>query len=103
MDSYDPNVTGVAIWLRVIWWWQPLFYFCAPIVEADGVKHVMSWGSRFLALPPGDHAISVYFNYLGQKECGKATLSAVVLPNEITRMRYKPPFSVLQKGSLRIT
>jgi hypothetical protein len=93
---------GLSITLRCLWWWQPLFYVCKPVVEIDGQAYIGKWGMRFFALSPGHHQIRVFFAYLAQKECGLATTDIEVLPGRQVQLLYKPPFTVLQAGKLKI-
>ena len=93
---------GLSLDLKCLWWWQPLFYVCTPIVEINGQAQKAKWGENFFPLPPGTYFVRIFFAYLVQKECGLAITEETVLSGQQTRLIYKPPFSVLQQGNIEV-
>ena len=53
-------------------------FFCAPVIEIDGVKHPKTWGRHVFDLPPGEHTVRVYFPYLIMAECGANSRTVAV-------------------------
>lgn len=93
---------GLSVTLWCLWWWQPLFYLCKPVVEIDGVAHPCKWGTHFFALPPGWHRIRIFSPYLMQKECGLALTDIEVQPNHTVSLSYYSPFTILNAGRLKM-
>jgi len=103
MDEFVlPGDSGIRINLKVIWWWQPLYLMCKPVIEVGGVPAAARWGVQDVSLHSGTHNIRVYFPYLAVKECGSISASVVVRDGRWTEVTYTPPFTIFQPGKLRI-
>ncbi|MEU8780676.1 hypothetical protein [Streptomyces sp. NPDC048637] len=46
-----------------------------PVIEVDGQKYAVKWGTSRVPVTPGTHCISVYFRYRGQKSARLAEAS----------------------------
>lgn len=98
-----PPAAGVRFALNCLWWWQPLFYFCTPVIEIDGQPRSARWGKQDVGLQPGTHHVRIYFPYLGKKETGLAATDVAVADGQWVNIAYGPPFSILQPGKIRVT
>jgi hypothetical protein len=77
--------------------------FLVPLkVEVDGQAESGSWGSRFIAVPPGQHRVSVYFPYLFRPRCCEGSASVTVSPGQVTRVDYRAPLFMFSPGKLTV-
>jgi hypothetical protein len=80
---------------------QWILYFIQLTVEVDGRPEAGPWGRpRFIALPAGDHTVSVYFKYLWKPRCCEAVAVVQVAPGQVTRVTYDAPLFMTSRGSL---
>jgi hypothetical protein len=71
-------------------------------VEVDGQQESGSWGSRFIAVPPGEHRVSVYFPYLFMPRCCEGSASVTVSPGQVAKVDYKAPLFMFSPGKLTV-
>jgi hypothetical protein len=64
-------------------------------VEVDGQPYQGQWGHpRFLAAPPGEHRVKVFFRYFGTVR-GETETVVQVAPGQVTRLEYRTPVIVV--------
>jgi hypothetical protein len=80
------------------------FLYLIPLtVEVDGEAHPGPWGrQRFIAAPPGQHAVSVYFPYLWQRRCCEAKGTVQVAPGQVSKVTYDAPIFMFSPGKLSV-
>jgi len=71
-------------------------------VEVDGQAESGSWGTRFIAVPPGQHQVSVYFPYLFRPRCCEGSASVSVSAGQVTRVDYRAPMTIFSPGKLTV-
>jgi hypothetical protein len=82
---------------------QWLLYFTKLTVEVDGQAQPGPWRQqRFVAVPPGQHRVNVFFRYLTAARACEAVLDVQVSPGQVTRLQYRAPIFVTSKGKLRL-
>ncbi len=80
---------------------QWLLYFTQLTVEVDGQPHRGPWRQpRFIAVPPGQHRVNVFFRYLTSARTCEAVLDIQVAPGRVARLEYRAPFFMTSKGKL---
>lgn len=80
-----------------------LFLYLVPLkVEVDGQAESGSWGARFIAVPPGQHQVTVYFPYLFKPRCCEGSASVTVSPGQVTRVGYRAPMFMFSPGKLEV-
>ena len=94
--------TGVDLSLVCYWWWQPLFYFCTPRVRLNGTEYLRRWGRHIIETPPGEVRVHISFPYFGQKESCPADASLTVAEGRLVKLEYRPPFTIFQRGQIRV-
>jgi hypothetical protein len=81
---------------------QWLLYFTKLTVEVDGQPEQGPWRRRrVIAVPPGEHRVSVYFKYLGKPRCCAAETVVQVAPEQVTRLEYRAPQLMTSPGKLK--
>ncbi len=92
----NPPAPGQGIALRtgffVLDW---TLRFTRTTVIIDGHRHQLSWGEQFFPLEPGRHQLQVSYQYLRLSAAGRASIDVVVPPDQVVRVSYQPPKSVL--------
>ncbi len=95
------NTTGIQVTTKIF----PLAFLLLLFktnVTIDGVTSVQPWGSHFFSVPPGTHEVTVSFRYIFSKTMGESHISAEVHPGQTTHVRYRSPFIVFMKGSIKV-
>ena len=78
-----------------------LLYFTKLTVEVDGQPRRGPWRRpRFMAVPPGEHKVNVYFKYLAKARCCEAGTVVQVSPEQTTRLEYRAPQLMTSPGKL---
>lgn len=78
-------------------------YFTRLTVEVDGQPQQGPWRQqRFVAAPPGDHGVKVFFRYLAKRRCGEAGAAVQVAPGQVARLEYHAPRLTTSPGKLTI-
>jgi hypothetical protein len=76
-----------------------ILFFVSTGIEVNGQRHRRPWGVTTLELPPGNHQVKIYFNYLFGP-AGVSIRNVTVHPGHITRLRYSAPWLVFLSGSV---
>jgi hypothetical protein len=79
-----------------------ILYFVPLKVEIDGQAAPGSWGTTFIAVPPGQHQVSVYFPYLFRPRCCEGSASVTVSPGQVTSVDYRAPIFITSPGKLEV-
>jgi hypothetical protein len=69
--------------------------FTNTTITIDGQGRQLPWGEHFLPLEVGRHSLQVSYRYLRLSTAGKAAISVDVAENEVVRVCYRSPNSVL--------
>jgi hypothetical protein len=80
-----------------------ILYLVPLEVEIDGQAQSGSWGTRFTAVPPGQHQVSVYFPYLFRRRCCEGSATVTVSPGQVARVGYRAPLFVFSPGKLKVS
>jgi hypothetical protein len=92
----QPATDGQGIILRtgffVLDW---TLNFTRTTVILDGHLHELPWGQHFFPLEPGRHQLQVSYRYLHLSRAGKASILVDVAENQVIRVSYRAPRSVL--------
>lgn len=89
-------VPGQGIALRTMFF--PLDWtlrFARTNVTLDGELRELPWGEQYFPLVPGSHQLQVSYRYLWMPAAGNASISVDVPENEVVRVSYRSPISVL--------
>lgn len=76
-------------------------FFCSPVIVIDGQASKTGWGTRFFAVPPGQHTVKIFFRYMWMAECGANAMTVAVYPGQVTRISYYMPPFIYAAGSLK--
>ena len=69
--------------------------FTRTTVAIDGNRHEVGWGERYFPLELGTHHLQVSYQYLWLATAGRASLPVDVAPDQVVRVSYRAPRSVL--------
>jgi hypothetical protein len=72
--------------------------FTRTTVILDGHLHELPWGQHFFPLEPGRHQLQVSYRYLHLSQAGKASVLVDVAENQVIRVSYRAPRSVLGRS-----
>lgn len=99
----DANSSPSSLRLTTGFFWMMfLLHLFKPRVQIDGGAPIpIGWGETTLPMEPGNHTVSVWFNYLFPKEAGKATTTVDVAPGAQANLTYRAPWLVFLAGKLR--
>jgi hypothetical protein len=80
-----------------------LLYFTRLTVEVDDQPQRGPWRqARFIAVPPGEHNVKVFFKYLAKVRCCEAGTVVQVAPGQVTRLEYRAPRLMTSPGKLKV-
>jgi hypothetical protein len=79
---------------------QWVFFFTKPVVEVNGQKHNVPWGTQLAPMPAGTYHVKVYVPYLFGPAC-VAQQQLTVHPGYVTSVGYETAFFVFSSGTLR--
>ncbi|MEV0276422.1 hypothetical protein AB0I22_08575 [Streptomyces sp. NPDC050610] len=68
MVDIDVRPSPVAAWFHHL--------LTRPVIEVDGRECAAKWGAAKIPVRPGEHRLSVYFRYRGQKSARLAEAGA---------------------------
>lgn len=73
-------------------------------VEIDGQPlGEARWGKpAVFEVPPGPHQLTMSFPYLGRQRTGEASTTLDLADGQAVDVRYKTPWIVTMKGSLKV-
>ncbi|MFH8982258.1 hypothetical protein [Streptomyces varsoviensis] len=57
--AVDVRPSPIAAWFHRL--------LTSPVIELDGRAHAARWGTATIPVSPGEHRLTVYFRYRGQK------------------------------------
>jgi hypothetical protein len=79
--------------------------FNPAVLEIDGVPAGQArWGTtETVEVPAGRHSLTVFFQYLGRKRTGEASIDLDVAEGQTLDVSYRSPWVVTSKGSLTVT
>lgn len=100
-ESHPNNTTGIMVTTKIF----PLAFLLLLVktnVTIDGVPSVLPWGDHFFSVPAGAHEVTVSFRYIFSKTMGESRIAAEVHPGQTTHVRYRSPFIVFMKGSIKV-
>lgn len=80
-----------------------LLLFCTPVVVINGQATRQGWTTRFYDLPPGQYHVSIFFNYMGMSQCGKADTAVTLGPGEWRRVSFYMWPWMFAPGSISVT
>lgn len=69
--------------------------FTHTTVTIDDRTYDLPWGEHYFPLEPGSHQLEVSYPYLRLSRAGKASMAIDVSPNQLLRVSYRTPTSVL--------
>jgi hypothetical protein len=79
-----------------------LLYFTKLTIEVDGQPQQGPWRrQRFIAVPPGEHTVKVFFKYLAKARCCEAGTVVQVAPGHVTGLEYRAPQLMTSPGKLK--
>lgn len=73
---------------------------CTVVVDVDGYRYPRTWGNHLLELVPGNHQISVWFEYMLTRNANRATAVVPIYAGYDTFVRYRTATFVFSSGSL---
>ena len=76
-------------------------YLCTPTVVIDGYPCRRPWGTHYFELPPGQHNIRIFFNYMLMPECGANSINVMVVQGRVSRVVYEMPPWMFSAGAMR--
>ena len=76
-----------------------LLYLTKLQVAIDGQPATLAWGNHTFPVPPGSHAVSVSFGYLG-KQRGVATSTVMADESRPAQLRYRAPIFMFSAGKM---
>jgi hypothetical protein len=79
-----------------------ILYLLPLKVEVDGQVESGPWGTRFIAVPPGQHQVSVFFPYLFNARTCEGSASVTVNPGQVTRVSYRAPIFIFSSGKIKV-
>ena len=81
---------------------QFILFISKPKVAIDGNEQPVSWNKpqRF-DVAAGKHTVQVCFSYLILPQAGKNSIDIDVPAGQTVQVRYKAPWIVFMKGSLK--
>jgi hypothetical protein len=95
-DQPQPADAGQGLVLRTRFFVLDWTLNCThPTVTIDGQPREVPWGERFFPLGPGKHQLQVSYKYLGLAQAGKASMEIEVVPDQVVRVSYQTPVSVV--------
>ncbi len=77
-------------------------YFVTPVIEINGKKHKMKWGTHSFDLPVGDYVVKIYFPYMGKSECGANEVKIKLAEHQKTKITYNMPPWMFAKGKIKV-
>lgn len=78
-----------------------LLHFCTPTIVIDGHPQQRPWGSHFFPTAPGMHHVRIFYRYLFMEHCGDNSISVMVHPGYVARIKFEMPPWAFAKGSIR--
>ncbi len=79
-----------------------IYDFFSTTITIDGVKHKSSWGPHQFHVTPGTHTVSVSYPWILSRECGKATITVAVLPDQTRKIIYHTHAIRYIPGSIKV-
>ncbi len=73
-----------------------------PTIEINGRKEQLPWGQHRFQLPPGDYEISVSYQWLKWKGCGKNTVRCRLDVGQVRHVKYRAGFDRGRPGTMTV-